>query len=265
MNDRHNSPILTVENLSFTIDKVNVLTDVSFQLLAGDHLSIVGPNGAGKSTLLKCLLRLHEKGKQLGNITVDGKKSSLYTQKQLARMISYVPQAGGWIPPFSVQDFVRLSRFPYTSATGGFSQNDEMEVERALELTGMTELKKRNLKSLSGGERQKAYLAAALAQRAPIMLLDEPAAALDPKHTSELSALLRKLNQEEKLTMLIVTHDLNQPLRAAGLSLVLAAGRMSYFGPTASLLESKVLEDAFQHHFLYLEHPSGQGKVVISE
>jgi ABC-type cobalamin/Fe3+-siderophores transport system ATPase subunit len=97
------------------------------------------------------------------------------------------------------------------------------------------------------------------------MLLDEPSAALDPRHTSELAALLRKLNQEENLTMLMVTHDLNQPLRVGGLSLVLKEGQMRYFGPTASLLATSVLEEAFQHSFLYLDHPSGEGKVIISE
>jgi iron complex transport system ATP-binding protein len=257
--------ILSVKDYSFTIDGLEVLKDISFDLQRGELLSIMGPNGAGKSTLLKCLLRLQEKGRGCGEIALDGKDISQYTQKQLARVVSYVPQAGGWIPPFTVQDFVRLSRFPYTSVASGFSQTDENEVQRALELTDMSDLKKRTLKTLSGGERQKAYLAAALAQRTPIMLLDEPAAALDPKHTAELSALLRRLNQEEELTMLMVTHDLNQPLRALGLSLVLSGGRLRFFGPTSSLLASNVLEQAFQHRFLYLDHPSGQGKVILSE
>ncbi|MDR2386899.1 MAG: ABC transporter ATP-binding protein, partial [Deltaproteobacteria bacterium] len=197
--------ILETKNFSFWVDKIQILKDISFAVKKGDFLSIVGPNGAGKSTLIKCLLRLHQRGRSTGTITVKGQDLNSYTQKQLAKVVSYVPQAGGWIPPFTVRDFAKLSRFPHASSVSGLSPSDEWAVDQALERVGLTNMAKRSLKTMSGGERQKAYLAAALAQGSDIMLLDEPAASLDPRHASDLASLLGQLNQETNLTVIMIT------------------------------------------------------------
>jgi iron complex transport system ATP-binding protein len=256
--------ILEAIDFSFWVDQVKILKNVSFSINKRDFLSIVGPNGAGKSTLLKCLLRLHERGRTSGNLKVAGRDINSYNQKQLAKVISYVPQAGGWIPPFTVREFAKLSRFPHASTVSGLSPSDEAVVDQAIMASGLSGLANRGLKTLSGGERQKAYLAAALAQGADIMLLDEPAASLDPKHASELAFLLEKLNKESGLTIIMVTHDLNHPLKTGGLALVLADGQRQYFGPATGLLEDGVLENAFHHQFLYLDHPDGLGRLVVA-
>ncbi|MDR1296039.1 MAG: ABC transporter ATP-binding protein [Deltaproteobacteria bacterium] len=257
-------PVLEADHFSFSIEGKLILDDVSCRIYAGDFVSVIGPNGAGKSTFLKCLLRLQEKGRSEGRIALDGRDINTYGQKQLARVVSYVPQAGGWIPPFSVRELARLSRFPHVSAVAGLSRDDELAVDKALELAGLGKLAGRSLKTLSGGERQKAYLAAALAQEGRIMLLDEPAAALDPKHAFELAVLLEKLNKEDNLTVIMVTHDLNHPLRTGGLALVLSGGRETYFGPSVELQREGILEAAFDHKFLYLDHPSGPGRLVVA-
>jgi iron complex transport system ATP-binding protein len=257
-------PILEALDYSFWVDQIRILKNISFSVKKSDFLSIIGPNGAGKSTLLKCLLRLHERGRSSGSLMVKGLELSSYKQKQLAKVVSYVPQSGGWIPPFTVRDLAKLSRFPHASTVAGLSPSDELAVDQALELVGITSMAKRSLKTMSGGERQKAYLAAAMAQGADIMLLDEPAASLDPKHAAELAVLLDKLNKETNLTIIMVTHDLNHPLKSGGLALVLADGERQYFGPASGLLEEGVLEKAFQHEFLYLDHPYGQGKLVVA-
>lgn len=257
--------IVEASGYSFWLDGVHILKDVSFSVPKGEFLSIVGPNGAGKSTLLKCLMRLHGRGRSTGSLMVAGQDIGAYSQRQLARVISYVPQAGGWIPPFTVREFARLSRFPRVSAVSGLGPEDELAVDQALGLAGLDGLARRSLKTLSGGERQKAYLAAALAQGAEVMLLDEPAASLDPRHAAELARLLDRLNGESGLTMVMVTHDLNHPLRAGGLALVLAGGEREYFGPSEGLLGAGVLERAFQHPFLYLDHPSGRGRLVVAQ
>jgi iron complex transport system ATP-binding protein len=258
------APILSVEGLSLSIDGVEILHDITMSVEKGGFLSILGPNGAGKSTLLRTIMRLDDRGRRTGTVQIEGQELSRYSQKSLARVVSYVPQGGGWIPPFEVVELCRLSRFPFASAVSGLSETDRQAVSEALELTGLTAMARRRLKTLSGGERQKAYLAAALAQRAPIMLLDEPAASLDPRHAAELAELLARLNRERSLTMLMVTHDLNHPLRAGGRALVLKNGRRLYLGPVAGL-EGEVLARAFDHRFLYLDHPSGTGRVVLSQ
>ncbi|MDR2339861.1 MAG: ABC transporter ATP-binding protein [Deltaproteobacteria bacterium] len=257
--------MISVKDFSFSIGGKQILFDVAFDLPKGAYLSILGPNGAGKSTLLKCLLRLHEKGTAKGSILIDGKPLEGYSQKGLARLISYVPQAGGWIPPFTVQELSKLSRFPYISGLSGLTKKDVEAVDRALETTGLTAMRDRPLKTLSGGERQKAFLAAAVAQETPIMLLDEPASFLDPHHTSEMEKLLIRLNQEQGLSMIAVTHDLNHPAKTKGLALILRKGRVMYFGDVPGLLGKGVLEEAFDHQFVYLENPKSGLPVILAE
>ena len=256
--------MLRVRDFSFSFNGAAVLQGLDFALPQGGCLSVIGPNGAGKSTLLKCLLRLHERGRSSGEIRVRDRDVTSYGRRELARIISYVPQAGGWIPPFTVEEFLRLSRYPY-----GFSGSAAREaacraVAGALAATGMEGLAGRSLHTLSGGERQRAYLAAALAQEAELLLLDEPASFLDPKHAAEMHALLRRLNRDQGLAMITVTHDLNYPLSAGGDVLVLREGRQLFFGPAADLLPSGVLEEAYQHAFSYVRHPrTGRPAVLV--
>jgi iron complex transport system ATP-binding protein len=257
--------MVAVKDFSFSIGDKTILRDVEFSIPRGGYLSILGPNGAGKSTLLKCLLRLHEKGVSEGAVEVDGKPISAYSQKELAKLVSYVPQAGGWIPPFTIIELAKLSRFPYATSVSTLNRTDLEAVDRALEITALTHMKDRPLKTLSGGERQKAFLAAALAQGSPVMLLDEPASFLDPHHTSELEKMLISLNREEGLTMLAVTHDLNHPFKSGGYALILKGGRTSYFGPVSGLMGAGVLEEAFSHEFTYLTHPVDGRPVILAE
>lgn len=266
--------MLTVENFSFAFAERPVLSDISFHLPKGGYVSVIGPNGAGKSTLLKCLMRLHEYGHTDGTVTVADKKLESYSQRELATLIGYVPQAGGWVPPFSVMELLRLSRYPHLrggakpvagrrASTGRGVEH--YAIERALVLTHMTDLAYRPLKQLSGGERQKAFLAAALAQGTNILLLDEPASFLDPRHAAALNALLRTLNTEQGLTMLVVTHDLNHPLAQGGDTLVLKEGRRLFFGPVNDMLTQGILETAFEHEFIHLLHPRTGLPVVLAE
>ncbi len=257
--------MLHVRNLSFAFNGKPVLQGLDFGLARGGYLSVIGPNGAGKSTLLKCLLRLHEGGHSSGEIRVNGKNLDEYGQRDLAKIISYVPQAGGWIPPFTAEEFLRLSRYPYGAPSPATKEADRAAVTKALTLTGTESLAGRGLKTLSGGERQKIYLAAALAQEADLMLLDEPASFLDPRHASDLHGLLRSLNQEQGLSMIVVTHDLNHPLAAGGAALVLREGRQLFFGEVANLLENGVLETAYNHEFTYVRHPKTGRTAVLTD
>ncbi|MDR2405706.1 MAG: ABC transporter ATP-binding protein [Deltaproteobacteria bacterium] len=257
--------MIEVKDFCFKIGDKQILFNVEFNLSKGGYLSILGPNGAGKSTLLKCLLRLHDKGTSTGDILVEGKSVTNYSQKDLARLISYVPQAGGWIPPFTILELCKLSRFPYSTSLSGLTKRDVEAVDRALEISGLTAMRDRPLKTLSGGERQKAFLAAAVAQETPIMLLDEPASFLDPHHTSEMEKLLITLNHQQGLTMIAVTHDLNHPAKTMGMVLILQKGRVKYFGDVPGLLNKGVLEDAFNHQFIYLTNPKSGNPVILAE
>ena len=257
--------MLRVRDFSFSFNGGWVLQGLDFSLPQAGCLSVIGPNGAGKSTLLKCLLRLHEGGRASGEIRVKGRDLAAYGQRELARIISYVPQAGGWIPPFTVEEFLHLSRYPHGVSGPAARAAARRAAVGVMAVTGTEALAERSLKSLSGGERQKVYLAAALAQEAELMLLDEPAAFLDPRHAAELHALLQSLNREQGLTMMTVTHDLNQPLAAGGDVLVLREGRQLFFGPVVELLPRGVLEEAYRHEFSYVRHPRTGRQVVLAD
>ncbi|MDR2696444.1 MAG: ABC transporter ATP-binding protein [Deltaproteobacteria bacterium] len=257
--------MLLARAFSFSFNGSPALRGLDFALPQAGCLSVIGPNGAGKTTLLKCLLRLHDGGRASGEIRVKGRDLAAYGQRELARVISYVPQAGGWIPPFTVEEFLRLSRYPYGAAGPAAREDARRAASGAMSLTGTEPLAGRFLKTLSGGERQKVYLAAALAQEAELMLLDEPAAFLDPAHAAELRGLLRSLNREQGISMMTVTHNLNHPLAAGGDALVLRAGRQLFFGPVADLLPSGVLEKAYQHEFTYVQHPRTGQLTVLAD
>ncbi len=254
--------VMSCKNFGFSFSTTPTLTGVNFTLEKGEYLSIIGPNGSGKSTLLKCFLRLHETGHTHGELTVCGRNVDSFTQRELARLIAYVPQAGGRIPPFTVEELLKLSRYPYASRQNAMLAEDRGEVAKALELTGTQHLAAKRLDALSGGERQRAFLAAALAQGADILLLDEPASFLDPRHAAELNALLKHLNRDRHMTVLTVTHDLNHPLDAGGQVLVVRHGAQLYYGPAATLETKGVLEEAFGHTFTYLTHPE-TGKTLV--
>jgi len=253
---------LYCEHFGFTLTGKPILQGICFSLQKGEYLSIIGPNGSGKSTLLKCLLRLHDSGHAQGEILLYDRPVRDHTQRELARHMAYVPQAGGPIPPFTVAELLTLSRFPHASHKRAMTDSDQKAILYALELTDMQKFARHRLSALSGGERQRAFLAAALAQGTEILLLDEPAAFLDPHHAAALTALLKRLHEHEGKTVVTVTHDLNHPLDAGGQVLVLRHGRQIFNGPATALACPGILETAFEHSFTYILHP-GTGRPLV--
>lgn len=252
-------------NFSFYYRKKPVLDKISFTVQPGEWLSIIGPNGSGKSTLLKNMLVLVDGGESRGCLLIDGKPVKEYARRDLARKAAYVPQPGGRIPPFTVKDFVNLSRYPYGFDVKAKANSRDEPVSRALELTGSAGLANCRLSALSGGQRQMVYLAAALAQTAPILLLDEPASFLDPRHADLMTATLRALHAQGDLTIICVTHDLNQALDSKGKALALKDGKQVFAGDVSRLAEGEgILEETFEHEFSYLVHPRAQKTLTVS-
>jgi len=255
---------ITCDNVSFTFGEKPVLKNVSFELERGSYLSIIGANGSAKSTLLKCILALHETGKTTGTITVEGLNVAKCKRKELARVAAYVPQAGGFIPPFTVREFVALSRYPYSNTHSVLTKDDKEAVERAFSLTNTECFADKRLSELSGGERQRVYLASALAQGVNILLLDEPTSFLDPHNSAEVNTLLKRFNREEGYTIVTVTHDLNHPLDVGGYVLALRCGEEIHFGSSQGLLHSDILWKVFNHHFTVLNHPITGDSIIVA-
>jgi iron complex transport system ATP-binding protein len=222
-----------------------VLDDVTLTLPSGSMTVLLGPNGSGKTTLIRILagvLRPDAGSVYLGQIPLRK-----FTRSAVARQCAYLPQQTTTDFEIEVQDVVALGRYPYLGALGTMRRNDYDLVAWAMERVGLTALRHRTVPTLSGGERQRVFIARALAQEAPILLLDEPIAALDIGRQLELMALLRNLNGEGR-TILAALHDLRPALDFFPHALLLDAGHLTDAGPTDRVLFGPALQAAFGVH-----------------
>jgi iron complex transport system ATP-binding protein len=249
--------------LTVRLGGYSALDDVSLRLADGAFVAILGPNGAGKSTLLRALDGLLPHGAE--TIQVRGRALASYSRKALARILTYVPQLGGGYLPFTVHEFVMMGRYPHLSPFSACGPEDQKAVREALALTGATELAERHLATLSGGERQRVALAAALAQATPVLLLDEPAAFLDPKHQAEVQSILHRINRERNATVLAVTHDVNMAALHSHRVIALKAGRTVFDGPASALMDDQVLERIYEKSFLRVAHPHRGIPMVVPD
>ncbi len=257
------SPVLEIANFSFRIGTKEILRDVTFSVAKGEYLSIVGPNGAGKTTLLKCIDRIHRGGS--GRIAVYGRPLESYRQRELARHLSYVPQADGRVFPFTVEQFVLMGRYPHLNAFSSIGHEDRKTVLEVMERAAITPFAHRRLDTLSGGERQKIYIAAALAQGAEVLLLDEPTTFLDYRHQAEIRDLLAEVNRNSGVTIVAVTHDVNRAAMDSHRIVALSAGRVVFDGAPADIMQADTLEQIYETSFLLVGHPQGDVPIIAPQ
>lgn len=255
-------PALEIESLSFSIRGADILRSVSAQIGRGETWSIIGANGAGKSTLLKCLMRIHRDWS--GKVKLLGRPLEEYSQRRLARCVAYVPQPGGDQRfPYTVREFVRMGRYPYSGPFGSAHAGDSAAIEAALKRADVEAFADRTLDTLSGGERQKVFIAAALAQGGDILMLDEPTAFLDYRHQAEVSDILHTINRESNATVVTVTHDVNAAILTGGSVLALRDGAVIWSGPTEELACEERLAGIFDATFRFIDDPvTGQRLVA---
>jgi iron complex transport system ATP-binding protein len=247
-------PALEIDSLSFAIRGAPVLRDISASIGRGETWSIIGANGAGKSTLLKCLMRIHTGW--TGRVRILGKALAHCSQRELARYAAYVPQPGGDQRfPYTVEEFVRMARYPWAGPFGTAHRGDGKAIRRAMQRADVENFAARTLDTLSGGERQKVFIAAALAQETGLLLLDEPAAFLDYRHQAEVHGILHAINRESGVTVLNVTHDVNAAMLTGGHVLALREGRVCWIGPAEELPREELLEEIFGAAFRFLDDP----------
>ena len=216
---------------------VPVLKGISLVVNKGELWAIIGKNGSGKSTLLKCMAGLLLPTR--GTISVEEKPVASYRSKELAKLIAYVPQATSRsLPPFSVREFVMLGRFPYQGFFALPDTKDREIVEAVLRLTDTDSLAGRALHTLSGGELQRVFLAAAVAQRTGILLLDEPMSFLDPPHQAMVLRSLDRIHEEFGAAIIAVTHDVNVALNRFSHICALVNGSPFFIGTCEKFKEN---------------------------
>ena len=217
-------------------DKVNV----EFQ---PGITGIVGPNGCGKSTLLRSMIGYIHSPHEC--ITIFDKPLQSYSQKHLARQMAFLPQVPNMPKDMTVEELVYCGRYPYQTWWKNTAKEDREIVDYALDITKTNHLREQLIPSLSGGERQRVWIAMALAQQPKLLVLDEPTTYLDINHQLEIMELLKRLNKEQDLTVLMVLHELTQAVQYSHYMAVIKEGHLVTSGETSKIISDELFRDVF--------------------
>ena len=236
-----------------------VLHDVDLAVDGGECVALLGPNGAGKSTLLRLLGGILSPA--AGRVELGGKPLPEWRRRDAAKQIGYVPQLVSFAFPLTVREVVEQGRAPHLGAWRPPSPRDHAAVDAALARVGLEDRTAVPVQRLSGGERQLVLLARALASEPRLLLLDEPAAALDIRHQLDLVAILRELVRDG-VGMVLVVHDWNLALRLASRVVVLHRGRVAALGDPAEVLRADLFRTVFGVEVDFIPRPSGSPLVV---
>jgi iron complex transport system ATP-binding protein len=239
---------IRARGLSVSFGDLPAVSEVGFEAGPGALLGLIGPNGAGKTSLIRALADLVP---FTGTVEVGGRAVRAIGRRSFARTVAYLAQSQPVHWPFTVRDMVMLGRLPHRAPFQGPSDEDRAAVEEALALAAVTALAARPVDTLSGGERSRALLARALAVKAPILLVDEPIAALDPYHQIEIMEVLRAYAEAGAL-VIAVLHDLTLAERFCHRLLLLRDGRLLADGPPDQVLVDENVRVAY--HVAVIHH-----------
>ena len=234
---------LRVSNLSVRVDDKALVDAASFRLKPGDLTVLLGPNGAGKTSLLRAALGLQKT--QAGSSDLDGAPVTGLSPTERARRVAYLPQIRPLAWPNRVNDIVALGRFSHGAAIGKLAGEDAAAVDRALTACDLKYLADRAADTLSGGELARMHCARALAAEAPLLIADEPTAALDPRHQFRILDLIKSY-VEQGGGALIVLHDIELAARYATRLIWMKAGRILAEGRVSDTLTEERLAEVYE-------------------
>lgn len=253
--------MLRLENVTCGYNSKAIIKDISFMINEGEIVGIIGPNGSGKTTLLRAVTRLLKLKK--GLILFEGRDMMKMTLNELARKAAVVSQCvePGFI---KVEDFILLGRIPHF-AKGQFleTKNDLRMAEKCMVLTQTTALKNRFVKELSAGERQMVYIARALAQEPKLLILDEPTTHLDISHQAGVLDLVKRLNKEFKLTVIMVLHDLNLAGEYCQRLVLINNGHIHKIGQPQEVLQYQIIEEVYKTVVVVEKNPISSRPYVL--
>ncbi|HET9672757.1 MAG TPA: ABC transporter ATP-binding protein, partial [Actinomycetota bacterium] len=236
-------PLLLLDGIHAGYGDLEVLRGVSLEVAGGEVVGLVGPNGCGKTTLVRVASRALRPS--AGTVRVIGRDPYGVSAKEAARLVAVVPQDVVPAFPFEVLDFVLMGRAPYLSRLAGGGPEDWSRAREAMEAVGVQHLADRPMDELSGGERRRAVLAQALAQDAPVLLLDEPTTHLDVRHVVELHAIVRRLAAERGVAVIAVLHDLTLAAALADRLVAMDAGEVVADGAPEEVVTRSLLRSVY--------------------
>lgn len=234
---------LFTEELQIGYGERLIVDGLQLAIPDGKITALVGANGSGKSTILKTMARILKP--QKGVVTLDGKSIFQMQTKEVAKQLAILPQNPVSPEGLTVSELVSYGRFPHQKGLGSLSLEDRRMIDWALDVTGMTAFSDRPIEQMSGGQRQRAWIAMALAQGTDILFLDEPTTFLDMAHQLEVLKLLERLNREEGRTIVMVVHDLNHASLYAHHVVAIQQGTVICEGSPQDVITSDMLRRVF--------------------
>ncbi|BAI80030.1 iron ABC transporter, ATP-binding protein [Deferribacter desulfuricans SSM1] len=255
------SYILKVKNLCAGYENGFSLKDINFSMKKSEFLGLIGPNGSGKSTFLKTLIGTLKK--YSGEIFIQDKKIESYSRKELSRLIAYVPQKIENVE-ITVIDYLKLGRLPYFDNFQFFESKKDLDViNYYISFFQIENLIDKYLFQLSGGEQQIVSIASALIQEPTLLLLDEPTAHLDINHQIQIMDILKILNQEKGVSIVIVLHDLNLAAEYCDNLVLLKNGHIAASGSPEDVLNYKTIEKVYDMVVVSMKNPISNKPFVL--
>jgi len=252
---------LSINNLSGGYGKESVVKDVSFGVKRGDFVGIIGPNGSGKSTLFRLMTRILTP--QKGNVLLQGSDITQMNLKEFSRKVAFVPQDTLINFSFSVWEIALMGRIPHLRRLQLETKKDFTVTENALSLTDALHLKQKDINELSAGERQRVIIAKALTQEPMFLFLDEPTSHLDIAYQIQILDLLRRLNKEANLTILIILHDLNLASEYCNRIILLNEGKIFKDGDLEEVLTYQNIEAVYRTRVVVNKNPISHKPYVV--
>jgi len=237
-------PSLLLKKVGFDYGDTFKLEDINLSIPEGSFLALIGPNGSGKTTLLQLMSGLLEP--KSGQIALDGRPLDQLSRSQLARQMAVISSEQHFEFPFPVAEVVTMGRFPYLGRFEQLTRSDREIVDEALKWTKTLHLRDRPISQLSSGERQRVLIARAVAQKPSILMLDEPNVHLDLNHQIAIFRLLRRLNQESSVTVVVVLHDLTAAAVFCRTVALLCEGKLARTGPPQEVITTEILREVYR-------------------
>ncbi|EKF57920.1 ferrichrome ABC transporter nucleotide-binding protein/ATPase [Agrobacterium albertimagni AOL15] len=251
------APKFSLQGISFTVTGRTILQPLDLDLPTGKTIGLIGHNGSGKSTLVRLLAR--QIRPSTGQILFDGRRLEAWSNRDFARSLAYLPQQTPVPAGTSVRELVKFGRYPWHGPLGAFGRLDEEKVAEALELTRTMTLADRSVETLSGGEQQRAWIAALVAQDTKCLLLDEPISALDIAHQIAVLDLVQKLTKARELSVVMVLHDINMASRYCDEIIALRDGSLIARGSPREVMTTEYLKHIYGVEFT-IHHATDDGR-----
>lgn len=254
---------MEIDRVSFQYDRQPILTSVSARIPRGKITTLIGPNGCGKTTLMHLMTK--NLTPSAGSIYLEGTDLKHISLKHFSKRVAIVHQTNTAPTDLTVKRLVAYGRTPYRSFYRGLSQEDEEAVEWAMETTEIHGLQDRPIDRLSGGQKQRVFMAMALAQKTDLLFLDEPTTYLDVRYQLQILELLKRLNREYGMTIVMVLHDLNQSIWYSDEIIGMKQGRIVAQGKTGEVINPDMIQGLFDIRLKMLQSNGKSYVMAVSE